>query len=77
VFAFGFVEPQGGRDAVEDGVGGAGEVPAFHPDVVVDADAGEQGDLLAAQALHAPAAATVGGQPGLGRDPRAGPPGSP
>jgi len=68
VGAFGLVEPECTRDAVEDGVGCAGQVSSFHADVVVDADAREQGDLLAPQPLH-PAVAAVGGQPGLrGRD---------
>ena len=40
--AFGVVELERPGDAVEDGVGGAGEVAAFQADVVVDADAGEQ-----------------------------------
>ena len=53
-------------DAVEDGVGGAGQVSSLHADVVVDAHPGEQRDLFAPQALHPAVAAAVGGQPGLG-----------
>ncbi len=48
VLALGLVELQRRREPVEDGVGRAGEVPALHPDVVVDAHAGQQRDLLAA-----------------------------
>ena len=71
--AFGLIKLQRPGEALEDGVGGAGEVAAFHPDVVVDADPGEQRDLLPAQACH-PAVAAIGGQAGLpGGDPR--PPG--
>ena len=73
VVAFGVVQLQCPGDAFEDGVGGAGQVAAFHPDVVVDADSGEHRDLLPAQSSHPPVAA-VGGQAGLlGGDPR--PPG--
>jgi len=38
VLALGLVELQCVRDTVEDRLGGAREVAAFHPDVVVDAD---------------------------------------
>jgi hypothetical protein len=48
VRAFGFVELQRGGDVVEDRIGGTGEIPAFHADVVVDADSGQQGDLFPA-----------------------------
>ncbi|MCW2936520.1 MAG: hypothetical protein JWM19_7482, partial [Actinomycetia bacterium] len=69
VLALGLVELQCVRNAVEDRLGGAREVAAFHPDVVVDADACEQRDLFPAQALD-PAVAAVGGQAGLaGGDP--------
>ena len=64
MLAFGVVELQRVRDALEHLIGHAGEVAAFHPDVVVDAHAGEQCDFFAAEALDAPVAA-VGGQPGL------------
>ncbi len=72
VGAFGLVELECAGDAFQHGVGGAGEVPAFHPDVVVDAHAGQQRDLLAAQPFDAAVAAAVGGQTGLlGSDPLA------
>ena len=61
VLALGVVELQCVRDAVEYRLGGAREVAAFHPDVVVDADSREQRDLFPAQALD-PAVAAVGGQ---------------
>ena len=64
VGAFGFVELQGAGDGFEDAVGDAGEVPAFEPGVVVDADPGEHGDLFAAQAGHAPVGA-VGREPDI------------
>jgi hypothetical protein len=38
VLALGLVELQCVRNTVEDRLGGAREVAAFHPDVVVDAD---------------------------------------
>ena len=60
----GLVELEGGGERVEDALGGAGEAAALHPDVVVDGDAGEHGDLLAPQSLD-PAVAAVGGQTGL------------
>ena len=67
--AFGVVQLQRPGHAVQDGVGGAGEGAAFHPDVVVDADTGEQRDLFASQSFD-PAVAAVGGQAGLlGGDP--------
>ena len=65
VGAFGLVELERAGDAVEDSVGCAGEVSSFHADVVVDADAGEQSDLLAPEPLHPTVAAAVGGQPSL------------
>jgi hypothetical protein len=64
VGAFGVVELEGVRDGVEDFLRGTREMAAFEADVVVDADAGEHGDLFAAQARHAPVAA-VSGQAGL------------
>ena len=68
VVAFGVVELQGDGEGVEDAVGGAGEVAAFHADVVVDRDAGEHGDLLAAQAFDAAVAAVRGQSALLGGD---------
>ena len=66
----GLVELQGVGDAVDDAVGDAGGVAALEPGVVLDGDAGEEGDLLAAQARDPPAVAAVDGQPGLlGGDP--------
>jgi hypothetical protein len=73
VGAFGFVELQRAGQCVEDVVGDAAGVAAFELGVVVDADPGQHGDFLAAQARDAPVTA-VGGQAGLLRgDP--GPPG--
>ena len=46
VGALGLVELQGAGEAVEDAVGDAGEVAAFELGVVLDADAGQVGDLL-------------------------------
>ena len=60
----GLVELQGSADAVQDGLGDAGPVAAFEPDVVLGAHPGEEGDLFAAQPLH-PASSAEVGQPGL------------
>ena len=65
VGALGLVQLQRAGDSVEDGIGGAGQVPAFHADVVVDAYPGEQRDLLAPQPLDPAVASPVGGQPRL------------
>ena len=62
----GVVEVQGVGDAVDDAVGDAGGVAALEPGVVLAGDAGQEGDLLAAQARDPSAVAAVGGQPGLG-----------
>ena len=43
------VELQGSHDAVEHLVRGSGNLPAFQAVVVVDADAGKEGNLLSAQ----------------------------
>jgi hypothetical protein len=48
VGAFGLVELEGTCQGFQHGLGNAGGVPAFETGVVVGADAGEQGDLLAA-----------------------------
>ena len=64
VVALGLVELEGVADAVEDAVGDAADVAALEPGVVLDADAGEEGDLFAAQAGDA-AVRAVHGQPGL------------
>ena len=57
---FGVIELQRVHDALEDLIGNAGEVAAFHPHVVVDTHAGQQSDFLAAESLDPPIAA-VGG----------------
>jgi hypothetical protein len=57
---FDVVELQRSRDGVEHALGGAADLAAFELGVVVDADAGEHGDLFAAQTGHAPFAAVVG-----------------
>ena len=54
VVTLGIVELQGVRDAVQDAVGDIPDVASLEPGVVLDADASEQGDLLAAQPGHAP-----------------------
>jgi hypothetical protein len=64
VGVLGLVELQGSADAVEDSLGDAGPVPAFEPHVL-GAHPGEQGDLFAAQPLHA--ASPEVGQARLGR----------
>jgi|GEM_PF-5900529 len=64
--AFGVVQLQCPGHAVQDGVGGAGKGAAFHPDVVIDADTGEQRDLLPAQSGD-PAVAAVRWQAGFFR----------
>ena len=64
VVAFGLVELQRPRDRFEDVLGDAADVAAFEARVVLDADPGERGDLLAAQAGDAPVA-RVDGQSGL------------
>ena len=50
----GLVELQGVHDAVQDAVGDIPDVATLEPGVVLDADASEQGDLLAAQPGHPP-----------------------
>ena len=67
----GLVELQRPRERLEDGVGDTAHVAALEPGVVVDADAGEQRDLLAAQARNAPRAAEGGQTRLFGRDPGA------
>jgi hypothetical protein len=60
------------RERFEHGVGGTRRIAALESGVVVDADAGEQRDLLAAKAGDAARAAAVGAEPRLlRRDPRA------
>lgn len=53
-------EPQGAGDAVEDLVGGVPVAALFQTQVVLGADAGEEGDLLPAQTGHP--SAVSGGQ---------------
>jgi len=60
VGTFGLVELKRVRDAVQDSVGRAGQVSSLHADVIVNADAREQADLLAPEPLH-PAVTAVGG----------------
>ena len=45
----GFVQPQGVGDGFEHFIRDAGEVSAFQPGVVIDADGGQGGHLLAPQ----------------------------
>ena len=69
VVALGLVELECVRDPVQDALGDAAGLAALEAGVVLDADAGEQGDLLAAQPGDA-AVGAVHGQPGLlGGDP--------
>jgi hypothetical protein len=65
VRAFGVVELQGAGDAVDDALGDAGGAAALEPGVVVGRDAGQEGDLLAAQARDPPAVPAVDGEPRL------------
>jgi hypothetical protein len=53
VRAFCLVQTQRIRERVEDGFGGAAEVSAFEPVVVLDAEPGERRDLFAAQPRYA------------------------
>ena len=67
VRALGVVEQQRVGERAEHAVGDAGGVAAFQALVVLDADAGQRGDLLAAQPRHLAAAERA--QPRLlGRD---------
>ena len=59
----GLVELQRGGQGVEDAFGDPAQVAPLEPDVVVDADPGEQGDLLPAEPGDAPVA-PVRGQAG-------------
>ena len=69
--AFRLVEPQRVGQRVQDAVGGAAEIAALHPVVVVDAEPGERRDLLTAQS-RAPDAVRRRSRPAsCGRDPRA------
>ena len=63
VGALGVVELERPGEPFQDELGDAADVAAFQALVVLDADAGQRGDLLAPQARHA--ALAVGGQAGL------------
>ena len=68
--ALGVVELKRASQCLQHALGGSAHVAALQPRVVRDADAGQDGDLLAAQPGNA--AAAVRRQPGLlGRDPGA------
>ena len=70
VGAFGVVELERSGQCLQHALGGAAHVSAFKAGVVLDAHAGQDGDLFAAQPRDATSA--VGRQPGLlGRDPAA------
>ena len=70
VRTLGLVELQRPGERLEHALGDAGRVAALEAGVVVDADAGEDRDLFAAQAGDAAPATAVRGQAGLlGRDP--------
>ena len=60
VGALDVVELQGPGDGVEDALGGSADVAALETGVVVEADPGELGDLLAAQPGDPTFAAEVG-----------------
>ena len=64
VLPFRVVELQGARHRLQHRLRRAGQIAALQPGVVVDADPGQHGDLLAPQTLHPPPV-TMGGQPGL------------
>jgi hypothetical protein len=61
VCAFGGVELEGVRDAVDDAFGDAGGVATFEADVVLRRDTREQSDFLAAQTGDAAPLMAVGG----------------
>jgi hypothetical protein len=67
VSALGLVQLKRAGYAVKNGVGSPGKVPALHTNVIVNADARQQRDLLPPQPFDPAVAATVGRQPGLGR----------
>ena len=71
VKAFGVVELQGAGECIEHAVGGAAKVAALEPYVVIDADLGEPGDLIATQAGNAPFVAAHGYTGRLWRQSRA------
>jgi hypothetical protein len=57
VGAFGFVQPEGAGEGFQDTFGDAAELSPLQTGVVLGADAGEHGDLFAAQPGDAPVAA--------------------
>ena len=61
----GLIQLQGASDAVDDALGDAGGVAALEPRVVLAGDAGQEGDLVAAQARDPSTLSAVGGQAGL------------
>jgi hypothetical protein len=63
VGALGVVKLECLGEGFDHDLGGTCDVPALQPPVVVDAHAGERGDLLATKARHTPSA--VGRQAGL------------
>ncbi len=60
VHAFGIIELERPCDPVEYALGGAADVAALQPRVVVHADPGQQRDLLATQARHPSFPAEIG-----------------
>src|SRR6478672_9566414 len=67
---FGVIELQCVRDAVDDAFGYACGVAALEAGVVLGGDAGEDGDLFAAQARDPATVSVIHGQAGLlGSDP--------
>jgi hypothetical protein len=60
VLALGVVQLQGPGDGGQHALRGAADVAALQPRVVVEAHAGEHGDLLAAQPGYPPVPAEVG-----------------
>ena len=59
----GVLEPQRVGERVKDSVGGAGGVAALHALVVLDAHAGQRGDLLAPQPRARGAGHSSAGRP--------------
>ena len=66
VCSFGLVELQGAGQRVEDTAGGAGDLAALELGVVLDAEAGDSGDLAAPRARERGACPWLGGRPGRG-----------
>ncbi len=69
--ALGIVELEGSCESIEHGLRCARESAALEPGVVIDADTGEEGDLLAPEARDASCGDSVRAQARLfRRDPR-------